>query len=217
MVQRKGEKKGVKTGSTIRDPRATWHPKYNGGGHGGGAVITIDKDGEVVRQSLNKSKNWEIIENAPKHKPTISREERKEKNRIEKKHDFEDHLKTRGHHKEPPAPKKKKGDEESEDTVKAISKKPTRTEPIINEETKYYVVQSDESRKVGSNNDTRSKGDPGNNSVIIDLAYDEKDLLLHRPRIRRGSFDYWDTTPFQKVLKNDIGIDFKLDGFLKRV
>jgi len=191
MVKREGKKSGVVTGGTIKYTylgRSMQRSEVNQG-----EVIEYE-DGKVVGvKSLNKGKNWEIIENGPKNAPTLSKEERKEKNRKTKKDEFENNLKTRGHHKEPPKKQEKQ-----------------KNEKEIKEKVDGVVI-------VHSQGETKGAKDLLNDGIVVVTPPSKKETLVHKRHKRdKGSFDYWDQTPFHNAIKNDTSIDFKAEGFLKK-
>lgn len=217
MVQRKG-KKGIVSGGTIKKHEGMYWK--NSSMYNDGEIAVGQDDGYLQSYNLNKSKNWEIIEAAPKRNNTpITREQRMDKSSKRKKDEFKEHLKSRGLHKEPPKPNPSKKPVPEDvvplnDEIKSI---PTRDGYSEGDEKTVIVKHNDMSRNSNSV-DRNWKKDVKKGEIVVVLPTTEKDIYLHQStRKKRGSFDYWDTTPFRDVLKNDIGIDFKAGGFLPKV
>lgn len=207
MVLKKG-KNGVNTSNTIRNG--------TGGIHGGikafykcdmiqpgldGTIMKNNSNGQIDYYSPNKSKNWEIIEAAPKRMPKQSREERMDQSSKEKKHEFQVHLKVRGKHKEPPKPNPSKkvvdpGEVNETDLIV----------PNGISEPKVVIKNNYHSRKNGK---IESGWDKSMNEgdILVELPTTRSDKFIHQDT-RRYIDSYDDPNQSKIASKKDIRLDF---------
>lgn len=193
-----GFKKGVK-GKTVKH---TYNKRYLDKVQG--QVVYIDDDGKQQTKSLNKSKNWEIIELAPKIQPKTPKTERKERNRLEKKNEFKEHLKTRGQKKEK-HPNSHKEEEETEDKEKK------KESDEIDIQIDLYKV------KPAFKKDGKELDFSNQNNIAVILEPEEKEKWTNfRHKSRRGSYDVGynhsdqDYERIRELEKKHKEIDFKL-------
>jgi hypothetical protein len=138
MVRITTTKKGVQTNKTVRN------------------AYTADYKGEiwvkdaVVPLALDKQKRWEMVDeiNAEQQKPVISKKERREKNRAEKKQQFSESLKEQKqkHVVRHKTPVRKDADEQElgeEESVESVTEKSAEQD----DDEGWTVVQYDNKNK----------------------------------------------------------------------
>lgn len=193
MVQRRGEKNGIKTSATLKE---TQNGMWSRNAKHQGIVV---EDGKSY--SLEKRKNWEILEKAPKIQPKEDKKDRIERNKKEKKKEFQEHLKVRGKHKEPP---QKKDDSQNKDEKDEEKKEKREDEEEEEEEDVKVGISYFRISRLNNPPQIESK-------IHVYIPPTEKDYYLRKQQRDENNIDFYrqGKNTFEKS-KRDTSLDFKV-------